>query len=133
MSLRTKTGTPVSLERSPHALLLALAVCASLLITFPTAAFAHPPKEVSLAYDAVTGVLSVTVTHSTFFPSKHYVKTVAISQNGKAIQSAPYTSQPTSDTFTYTFPVKAVPGDELSAVASCNIFGSAEGKLAIPK
>jgi hypothetical protein len=118
---------------SAHPFLFAIVLCASLAIPFPSVANAHPPKAVTLAYDGQKQVLSVTITHSSFFPSTHYVKSVEILQNGKPVKKVPYTSQPNGDTFTYTYPLAAAPGDELSVVASCNIFGSTEGTLPVPK
>ena len=70
-------------------------------------AFAHPPKDVALSYDAPSKALSVKVAHSSFFPSRHYVKN--------------------------TYTVEASPGDELSVTALCNVFGSKETKLTVPK
>lgn len=96
-------------------------------------AFAHPPKDVALSYDAPSKALSVKVAHSSFFPSRHYVKNVVISLNGKTVRSEPYTSQPAGDAFTYTYTVEASPGDELSVTALCNVFGSKETKLTVPK
>ena len=133
MLLNRNAGKPVFLRRSLYPFLFAFMVCMSLGITFPAAVYAHPPKEVSLAYDAQKQVLSVTITHSSFFPSKHYIKSVDISRNGTVVTSVPYTSQPAGDTFTYTYPVPASPGDELSVNASCSIFGSRGAKLAVPK
>lgn len=130
MSICTKAGTPVSLRRALAAVLPAILMFA--LLALPTAASAHPPKAVTLAYDKEKGVLSVTIAHSSFFPSKHYVKTVAIFLNGKDVENAPYTAQPSGDSYTYTYQVKAAPGDELSATATCNIFGSAVGKVTVP-
>lgn len=111
----------------------ALAGFALLAFLFAPAASAHPPKDVALSYDAPSKMLSVTVAHSSFFPSRHYVRNVVISLNGKVLKSEPYTSQPAGDTFTYTYPVQASPGDELSVTAFCNVFGSREAKLTVPK
>jgi hypothetical protein len=131
MPLFNKVGISISLRRSSYPLLLALVM--SVFLAIPSAAYAHPPSNVSLAYDGQKHVLAVTITHSSFFPSKHYIKNVEISLNGKVITSVPYTSQPTGDTFTYTYPVSALPGNELSVTAACNIFGSLQGKLTVQK
>jgi len=108
-----------------------LAAC--LLMVLSSTLYAHPPKDVTLSYDAGAQVLSVTITHSTFFPSKHYVKMLEIRKNGTEVSSTPYSSQPDSDTFTYTFPMKASPGDEISATAICNVFGAKAGTIVLPK
>jgi hypothetical protein len=129
MSLCVRAHTP-SLRRPFAAVLTLVVVCA--FLAFPSAASANPPKSVDLAYDKTKGELSVTITHTSFFPSKHYIKSVAVSVNGKEVLTTPYTTQPSGYNFTYTYPVKAAPGDVISAVATCNIFGSTEGKVTAP-
>ncbi|HNY64087.1 MAG TPA: hypothetical protein PKM41_01530 [Deltaproteobacteria bacterium] len=118
------------LQRLP---LSALAVSMLCALAFPVPASGHPPKDVSLAFDTQKGVLAVTITHSSFFPSKHYIKDVVISVNGKQVGGTPYTVQPAGDSFTYTYPVQASPGDVISVIATCNIFGSKEGSVTVPR
>jgi hypothetical protein len=133
MSLNGRHGIPGSLRNLICTALFVAVAGASLVIPFPSTAYAHPPGSVALAYDAQKKALSVTITHSSYFPGKHYIKSVEISQNGRVIMTTPYSSQPTGDSFTYTYPVAAAPGDELSVNATCNMFGSKVGKTVVPK
>ena len=108
--------------RFSGSLIFALCLVAAVMI-FPSAASAHAPSDVVLAYDAGTKVLSVTITHSSPMPSYHYIKTVEIFINGKSVMITPYTSQPGS-TYTYTYTVQAANGDKLQVAATCNIIGT---------
>jgi hypothetical protein len=54
-----------------------------------------------------------------------------VSLNGQIVNDSHYTSQPTKDTFTYTYPITAKPGDVLAANATCSLFGSGTGTLTV--
>ena len=103
------------------------------IIGLPGISAAHPPKEVALSYDPSSGNLQVTITHSSPFPSNHYIKRVEISINGKVQNVLDYQSQPEKTPFAYTYKIKAAAGDTLEASAFCNLYGSKTGRLTIPK
>ena len=124
--------TNALLSRPNPAVVFALALVFLLIHGHVSPLRAHPPDNMVLAYDAKAQSLSVTITHTTSFPSKHYIKSVDIVQNGKALKNERYSSQPSPDTFTYTFAVPASPGDVLSVKATCSIFGSKEAEITIP-
>ena len=102
------------------------------VILMPGAAAAHGPSKVVLAYDKAAKTLNVPITHTVSDAKSHYIKTVDVTVNGKTVQSMTYTSQPAPDTFTYTYPVDAVPGAEISARAECNYFGSDTDSITVP-
>lgn len=105
------------------------------MVISPYTAAAHPPSNVALAYDKATKTLSVTITHNVLlysFLKSHYIQTVTVISNGTVIQTATYDSQPTADTFTYTYTVDAITGTELSARANCSYFGSDTGAVTVP-
>jgi hypothetical protein len=104
-----------------------------LIAGFPFPAMAHPPKDVVLSYDQVKKVLEVRITHSTKDPASHYIKKFEIKNNGKESGVTDYQSQPGPETFSYTYPLDAAPGDVIEAKATCNIFGSKTGKLIVGK
>jgi hypothetical protein len=120
------------LSRQSRGAIFALALLFLLVLGHVPPIHAHPPGNMVLAYDAKAQSLSVTVTHTTSFPSKHYISTVDIVQNGKPLKSERYTSQPSSDTFTYTISVPASPGDVFTVKGTCSIFGSKEAGITIP-
>jgi hypothetical protein len=90
---------------------------------------ATPPSAVILSYNEQSSELTVTITHPVVDPTTHYIREVAITVNGKTITNASYTSQPSKDTFTYTYPVPAKPGDDIEVTASCNLVGSRSSHL----
>lgn len=108
----------------------AAALAAGLAIS-PAPAAAHPPESVALAYDPAARQLSVTITHKTSLPNWHYIKKVRITKNGQGFSLDKYPSQPTKDTFTYTYPVDAAAGDLLEAKATCSIMGSRSAGLTV--
>ena len=93
---------------------------------------ANPPKSLTLAYDANAKVLKVTIVHSSFMPSWHYIKTVTIDKNKQPLTSYPYQSQP-GDEFTYTYEVSVMPGDILVVNAFCSMYGSRTEMIKIPE
>lgn len=109
-----------------------VALALLLMSAYQSPLYAHPADSLSLAYDAKAQSLSVAITHSTSFPSKHYIKNVSIMNNGRNVGSEQYTSQPSKDSFTYTYSVPAKPGDKISIKTTCSIFGSKEAELAVP-
>lgn len=85
---------------------------------------AHSPSSMTLSYDFSQQNLSVTISHSVSNPGTHYVDTVTIYRNSAVVNTYTYSSQPTSNTFTYHYSVTASDGDTLAAKADCNIGGS---------
>jgi hypothetical protein len=85
---------------------------------------ATPPSDMSISYNELSKDLQVTITHAVPNPRVHYIKEVIVTINGKVVNDSLYTSQPTLDTFTYTYPVVTVPGDEIEVTASCVLAGS---------
>jgi hypothetical protein len=98
----------------------------------PAVVNANPPKSLTLAYDANAKILKVTILHSSFMPSWHYIKTVTIDKNKQPLASYPYQSQP-GDEFTYTYEVSVMPGDILVVNAFCSMYGSRTEMIKIPE
>jgi hypothetical protein len=87
-------------------------------------AIAHSPSDMRLDYDLEPGNLLVTVTHQVDDFSTHYVREIVIQKNGVTIDTVTYASQPSRETFTYSYPVTLEPGDVARVTARCNIGGS---------
>ena len=115
----------------------AVAACilmtALLLALLPAPGGAHPPKEVVLSYDQAKKILEFRITHILKDPASHYIKKVEIKKNGTASGVTEYQSQPGPETFSYTYPLDAAPGDLIEVKASCSIFGSKTEKLTVGK
>ncbi|MGD0275265.1 MAG: hypothetical protein ABSB79_04280 [Syntrophales bacterium] len=115
--------------------ILAVFFMSMVMVISPNTAAAHAPSKVTLAYDKATKTLTVTITHKVFwysFLKSHYIKTVTVMSNGIVIQTTTYDSQPTADTFTYTYTVDAITGTKLSARADCSYSGSDTGIITVP-
>jgi len=97
---------------------------AAVLLLVPQGAPAHAPSDVQLALDQGNGILSVTITHTVADPSTHYVKRVLITTGGSVIRDTAYTSQPSPQTFTYTYLLPSGVNGEVQVKAECSILGS---------
>jgi len=104
------------------AFLCIVLVIAGGLLMVPVSA--HPPSGMSVTYQELSKELLVSITHAVPNPGEHYINEVTISVNGKVVNTSRYTSQPAPDTFSYTYPVEAVTGDEIKVTATCSRAGS---------
>ena len=85
---------------------------------------AHSPSGMSVTYQEISKELLVSITHDVPNPGVHYIHEVTISINGKVVNNSRYTSQPAPDTFTYSYPIDTVTGDEIKVTATCSLAGS---------
>jgi hypothetical protein len=100
------------------------------IVVHPAAA--HAPSDMSISYNELSKELNVTIKHQVPNPQAHYVKEVRVTINGNVVHDSQYTSQPSPDTFTYTYPVLPAPGDAIEVTASCSITGSISRTMYIP-
>lgn len=105
------------------AVLLIIAAVLVVCILIPPVS-AHSPSGMSITYQELSKELLVSITHDVPNPGEHYVNEVTVSINGKVVNNSRYTSQPAPDTFTYTYPVETVTGDEIKVTATCSLAGS---------
>ena len=109
-----------------------LAVFAVVLWGLATAAFAHPPKAVNLAWNS-NGTLTVTVDHPVNDPQKHYINKIIVYVDDKIVTQKEYQSQASATGFTDTFQLGALsPGTKIKAEAFCIIMGSSTGSITVP-
>lgn len=91
---------------------------------------AHNPMHLDFDYDMDTDVLMVTFIHGVTDPSYHYVSSVEIKVNHSTVRTEFYTSQPTTNIFTYEFTgIIAEYNATIEVIAVCSIEGSYSGKL----
>ena len=88
----------------------------------------HSPSSMNLSYDRDTNELTVRITHTVENPNDHYVERVEVRKNGSVVDNS-YTSQPSANTFTYTYNVSATTEDSITATAYCNRFGDISDTL----
>ena len=100
---------------------------------YPQVSYADTPQDLKLEYDFSAQTLSVTITHPSFFPGFHHIKTVEIKKNSSVISTTNYDKQPGESPFTYTYKVAAAKGDKLEVTATCNLSGSKTATITVPK
>ncbi|MHA1561727.1 MAG: hypothetical protein ACTSPA_06335 [Promethearchaeota archaeon] len=95
-----------------------------LLSNFTTLATSHGPHELNLTYDLENSSLTATFKHSVSNRSSHYVETVIIKLNGTTLETLNYTSQPTTNEFSYVCNISASEGDEIFVSGTCSLGGT---------
>ena len=126
-----RRGSGTKMPRRHGTCLFLLPLIGLLLWTFP--AGAHPPTELSLAYDLSSQTLTVQITHAVSAPSLHYISRVTISKDGRPLVAVDYNRQPEQAAFSYSHPVEAAVGTVLEVTVTCNLFGSRTVQLAVDK
>jgi len=106
-----------------------LVLCLFLAMT--QGAMAHAPSDIDVNFNAGTRVLSVTITHQVADPATHFVKEVKIRQASTTFSESKYTSQPSPDTFTYSYPIPADITGIIEVKAECVLGGEKTKALAI--
>jgi hypothetical protein len=104
---------------------------AMLLALAPTGIKAHAASDLVLDYDSRDLTLNITVTHFVGDPNTHYISEAVILKNGGHFDTTTYNSQPSGDTFKYTYAVPAVTGDVLRVTVTCNAFGSLTEQITV--
>jgi len=92
---------------------------------------AHSPSNMIISYNTSTNNLSVTITHVVSDPNTHYVESVTINLNGSNVITQPYSSQPSSSSFTYNYTIIAITGATIQVTADCNIGGTITRSLTV--
>lgn len=115
---------------SPNRVILGIALAVLSALAIPPAA-ANPPSDMTVAYDNDQNALVVTIMHPVADPENHYIKNVKVKHNGVVAIESLYTSQPSSTSFSYTYPLPAQPGDEIEVTASCILGGSLTKQMTI--
>ncbi len=90
-----------------------------------SAAFAHPPADISAAWDGASGTLSVSASHPVNDRTKHYVMTLVVMDGSKQILTKKYNEQATNQGYSDKVQLSGVkPGDKLTVELTCNIMGT---------
>ena len=97
-----------------------------------TNVIAHRSSNLHLEYDANTQSLNATFTHNVPDKNTHYIVTVVIKVDGSTVLTVPYTSQPTTGTFTYNYNnIIASAGALISVTGTCNEGGTQEATFTV--
>jgi hypothetical protein len=87
----------------------------------------------TLAFDPAAEKISVTITHQVPDPTTQYIRDVEVRVNDVIVADPVYSSQPTKDTFTYSYNVNARAGDTIRVIATCVLVGSAQQVYTVPE
>jgi len=109
-----------------------LVVISVMALCFACAAVAHPPKDIKLAFDQKSKVLSVKAIHDVKDPTSHYIKEVKVYLNDKEIISQEMSSQTDKQSQVVRYVIiDAKPGSILKVEADCNRFGDKTKELKV--
>ncbi len=110
-----------------------ISILVLVLALLPPGVNAHAPSGVLPAFDEGSRVLSVSITHPVANPSTHYISRVLVTAGDTVVSDTRYTIQPTSQPFTYTYPVPPGVKGEIRVTAECSITGSQSATLQVPE
>jgi hypothetical protein len=112
---------------------LLVILCLAAIGTF---AFAHPPKEIKVDYDAKSSLLTITVVHSiknsqVSDPAKHFIKQITVEKNGAATLDAAYFYQQYEEGEVLIVKMPAKTGDKVKVAAFCKLAGQKEMEFTV--
>lgn len=97
-----------------------------LILILARSAYSHPPKDVVASGEYQN--LTIIAKHQVKDPSKHYIQSMTIFENGKQIAQKTYTKQEDADNFVDSIVInKLNPNtDKIVIQLVCNIMGMSE-------
>ncbi|MBL3592838.1 MAG: hypothetical protein JMJ93_04920 [Synergistaceae bacterium] len=108
----------------------AAALAAALLIA--TSAWAHPPREIRLAYDG-QDQLTLSVFHGVEDGTKHFIEKIEVRVGTDVVAERSFSSQTGPEGMEAAFSVgRLASGTTVKVKAQCNIFGSLEATYQVP-
>ncbi len=106
---------------------------AGLLLFLAQAVSAHPPAQLTLAYDKEKKILHVGMEHVSTSLREHHIRKLIVYKNDQEVESVNLVTQTTASTLVKDITVDAAGGDMLSVKALCSEGGSKEGSLTVPE
>ncbi|MEI6832215.1 MAG: hypothetical protein WCK61_05865 [Candidatus Omnitrophota bacterium] len=95
-------------------------------------AYAHPPSDITITFDARTKILQAVIIHNTSNPASHYIKKVDVGLNGKEIIEHTVSKQDNNESQTVIYLIPDVKdGDVLSVEAYCSISGKLQREITV--
>ena len=102
------------------------------LLVASAAAFAHPPSDIKIRFDAKTQTLDAVVKHRVSNPLTHYIYKVDIGLNGKVVKSLSFKNQATNREQLTTAVLTGVKkGDTLTVEANCILNGKLKKEIKV--
>ena len=102
------------------------------ILSTSLSAYAHPPPDIKITFDAKTKVLTAIIVHNVSNPTGHYIKKVDVGLNGKEIIEHKISRQDNNKTQTVSYYIPDVKdGDVLSVEGYCSIAGKLEKEIKV--
>ena len=108
----------------------------TLLILTVSIIFAHPASQVTLSYNAKTSMLTINVIHpisdtKVSDPTKHYIKDITVSVNGKVaiVESIKFQQSDKGEMSSFLLNVKK--NDKVTVKTVCSISGTKIASITI--
>ncbi len=104
----------------------------SIFLITVSSAYAHPPSDIKITFDAKTKILQAVIMHKTSNPLNHYINKVDIGLNGKEIieHAISRGDNNESQTVAYFIP-DANDGDVISVEGYCSISGKLKKEITV--
>lgn len=107
-------------------------LCVVVLLSLQVSVGAHPPSDVSMIYDEVSGVFSVTVLHGSDDLTLHNINQLIIWQNDQLMENVThFTWEEDEEKLVATYNISAIDGDKIEVEARCSIQGSLLGSIVV--
>jgi len=111
---------------------IAIFIFLALFIAASSIAYAHPPSDIIITYNAATKMLHAVIKHNVSNPANHFIKKVDVGLNGKGIIEHVISRQDSNSTQTVSYLIpEAKAGDRLSVEAYCSISGKLEKEIKV--
>lgn len=104
----------------------------AIVLAASATAYAHPPSDITITFDAVTKMLRAVIIHNVSTPLTHYIKKVDVAINGKEIIEHSLSRQDNNDSQTVSYLIPDVKdGDTVSVEAYCSISGKLKKEIVV--
>lgn len=103
-----------------------------IFVAFSSIAYAHPPSDIKITFDAKTNMLQAVILHKVNNPLTHYIKKVDVGLNGKEIIEHNISRQDNNDSQTVSYLIPDVKdADVVSVEGYCNLSGKLKKQITI--
>lgn len=94
--------------------------------------FAHPASNMTLTFDPVEHILTISIDHAVKNPKDHFIKEIVVKLNNKVIITQKFQSQDNTLNASAIYKIiDANIGDYISVTSKCNKFGKKTKKIKI--
>ena len=111
-----------------------LFVVFSIFLAAASLAYAHPPSDIKITFDAKTKMLHAVILHNVKDALKHYINKVDVALNGKKIIEHNISKQDNNESQAVDYLIPdAKDGDVLSVDGFCSIVGNLKKDIIVIK